>query len=101
MCLSGILDTVWKSFLMPTPSLAKVLVDLTTGDGELSSSGVGIEAEGRLLKHNALKQLLGICSSGRSLLYTINSIMKIEARRDSAKVMLNIDGWTAFVFSDA
>lgn len=40
---------------MPTPSLAKVLVDLATGEGELSSSGVGIEAEGRLLKHNALK----------------------------------------------
>lgn len=86
---------------MPTPSLAKVLVDLATGEGELSFSGVGIEAEGRLLKHNALKQLLGICTCGRSPLYTISSIMKTEARRGSAKVTLNIDGWTAFVFSDA
>jgi hypothetical protein len=58
--LGGFFERVWKSFVIPTPKLAKVCLDLATGDGKPLVDGVGIEAEGRLVRNTGLRRLAGM-----------------------------------------
>ena len=58
--LGGVFERVWKSFVIPTPKLAKVCLDLATGDGKALSAGEGIEADGRLLRNTAIRRLAGM-----------------------------------------
>ena len=58
--LGGVFEKVWKSFVIPTNKLAKVCVDLATGNGEPISPGEGVEADGRLLRNTALRKLAGM-----------------------------------------
>ncbi|KAF7191057.1 Leucinostatins biosynthesis cluster protein T [Pseudocercospora fuligena] len=58
--LGNVFEKVWKSFVIPTDSLAKVLVELATGDGQPIRAGVGIEADGRLLRNTAIRRLAGL-----------------------------------------
>lgn len=58
--LGVIAGVVWKSFVIPTDGLAKACVDLAVGDGKPMPEGVGVEAEGRLLRNTALRHLAGM-----------------------------------------
>lgn len=58
--LGGIFEMVWKSFVIPTPKLAKVCIDLSISDGKAIPSGDGVEADGRLLRNTALRRLAGM-----------------------------------------
>ena len=58
--LGGLFERIWKSGVIPTDKLARVCVDLATGDGEPISAGEGVEADGRLLRNTALRRLAGI-----------------------------------------
>jgi hypothetical protein len=59
-CLGGLFELVWKSFVIPTPRLAQVCIDLATGDGKPIPAGEGVEADGRLLRNTALRRLSGM-----------------------------------------
>ena len=58
--LGAIFERVWKSFVIPTPKLAQVCVDLALSDGKPIPPGVGIEADGRLLRNTAIRKLAGM-----------------------------------------
>lgn len=58
--LGGIFEKVRKSFVIPTDKLAKVCVDLATGDGKAIQPGQGVEKDGRLLRNTALRRLAGM-----------------------------------------
>lgn len=58
--LGGVFEKVWKSFVIPTDKLAKVCVDLATGDGQPIAAGQGVESDGRLLRNTALRRLAGM-----------------------------------------
>ena len=58
--LGGIFEKVWKSFVIPTPKLAKACIDLAISDGTPIPPGVGVEADGRLLRNTALRRLAGM-----------------------------------------
>lgn len=58
--LGGVFEKVWKAGVIPTPALAKVCLDLATGDGKPIAAGVGVEADGRLLRNTALRRLAGV-----------------------------------------
>lgn len=58
--LGAIFGVVWKSFVIPTDRLAKVCVNLAVGDGQPVPEGVGVEAEGRLLRNTAIRELAGL-----------------------------------------
>ena len=58
--LGGILEKVWKSFVIPTNKLAKACADLATSDGKPIPAGEGVEADGRLLRNTALRRMAGI-----------------------------------------
>jgi uncharacterized protein YbjT (DUF2867 family) len=58
--LGGLFEKVWKSFVIPTPKLAQVCLDLATGDGKPIAAGEGVEAEGRLLRNTAIRRLAGM-----------------------------------------
>lgn len=51
--------TVYPSMLIPTPELAKVLVDMALSDGEPYETGHGVGAEGRVLQNVAIRRLAG------------------------------------------
>lgn len=56
----GMFEKVWKSLVIPTNKLAKVCVDLATGEGQPIPPGEGVEADGRLLRNTALRRLAGM-----------------------------------------
>ena len=58
--LGGVFEKVWKSFVIPTNKLAKVCVDLATGDGKPVPAGEGVGEDGRLLRNTALRRLAQI-----------------------------------------
>jgi len=51
---------VWPSGVIGTKPLARVLVDLATGDGNPLPPGPGIIAEGRTIRNTAARKLAGI-----------------------------------------
>ena len=55
--IGWILEKVWKSFVVSTDRLAQACLDLALGDGKPISAGVGVEADGRLLRNTALRAL--------------------------------------------
>lgn len=57
--LGAIAERVYKSFVVPTNSLAKVCVDLALGDGK-PIPPPGVEGEGRILSNSAIRRLAGI-----------------------------------------
>lgn len=61
--LSGfgtIFAAVWKNGEIPTKPLAKVAVELAVGRGEPAAAGVGVEADGRLLRNAGIRKLAGL-----------------------------------------
>lgn len=56
----AVLAVVWKKYEIPIDALAKVLVDLAIGDGRPIAAGVGIEADGRVLRNYAIRRLSGL-----------------------------------------
>lgn len=58
--LGGIFEKLWKSFVIPTEKLAKVCIELATGDGKPVPAGQGVESDGRLLRNTALRRLAGM-----------------------------------------
>lgn len=58
--LGGIFERVWKGFVIPTDKLAKVCIELATGDGKPIPAGQGVESDGRLLRNTALRRLAGM-----------------------------------------
>lgn len=57
--VGGVFEKVWKGMVISTNNLAKVCVDLATGDGGPMPAGDGVEADGRLLRNTALRRLGG------------------------------------------
>jgi hypothetical protein len=58
--LSPTLRTVMPNMVSPADTLAKVLVDLATGDGSPIPAGPGIEDEGRTVRSVGIRKLGGI-----------------------------------------
>ncbi len=58
--LGGVFEKVWKSYVIPTPKLAQVCLDLATGDGKPLEAGEGIEADGRLVRNTAIRRMAGM-----------------------------------------
>lgn len=58
--VGGVFERVWKAFVIPTPKLAEVCVNLATGDGKPIAAGQGVEADGRLLRNTALRRMSGM-----------------------------------------
>ena len=58
--LGGIFEKVWKGYVISTEKLAKVCVELATGDGKPIPAGQGVESDGRLLRNTALRRLAGM-----------------------------------------
>jgi hypothetical protein len=58
--IGGILGIVWKGMVIPTEQLARVCIDLATGDGKPIAAGQGVESDGRLLRNTALRRLSGM-----------------------------------------
>ena len=58
--IGGLSAIIFKSFEIPASTLAKVCVDLATGDGAPVATGKGVEEEGRLLSNIALRTLGGL-----------------------------------------
>ena len=55
--LGGLFEVVWKGMVISTERLARVCIDLATGDGKPIASGQGVESDGRLLRNTALRRL--------------------------------------------
>ncbi|KAF2207233.1 hypothetical protein CERZMDRAFT_88619 [Cercospora zeae-maydis SCOH1-5] len=45
--VGNLFEVVYKGMVVPAPSLARVMVNLATGDGEPLPKGVGVEGDGR------------------------------------------------------
>lgn len=58
--LGPLLRTLVPSQVSPTNALAKVLVELATGDGNPLAPGTGVEAEGRTLRSVGILRLAGL-----------------------------------------
>lgn len=54
------LATVWKNGEIPTARLAKVAVELAVGSGGPVAAGIGVEADGRLLRNSGIRKLAGL-----------------------------------------
>lgn len=58
--LGPVFQMVMPSFVIPTDKLAEATVKLAIGDGKPVPAGVGVEADGRLLRNTALRKLAGL-----------------------------------------
>ncbi|KAF2723534.1 hypothetical protein K431DRAFT_282977 [Polychaeton citri CBS 116435] len=57
--LGSVFGVIWKSTVIGTDKLAKVCVDLAVGEGGPVAPGLGIEADGHVLRNTALRRLAG------------------------------------------